>query len=133
MITKARMNELKTHAEALMMGFTVEVSELPLEETEYIIDHVLKTLGSDARALDITIDAFKYCKAPRIKHLNVCNVIDMRMLTLTLTTKEDTEPYDILSRNGVFSYVYNIDAPFCSELGYTFFEQKPKDIIRRIG
>lgn len=131
-MTKKRQGELSAHAEALMMGITKDVSTLTPEEVEFMIDYVLKTLGSEATAHEVLAGSVKYCKNPVIHHLNVSTTMDMRMIAIMMSTDEDEEPYDILSRDGVFSYVYNIDAPFCSELGYTFF-QKTGSRIRRVG
>ena len=131
-MTKKRQGELSAHAEALMMGITKDVSTLTPEEVEYVIDYVLKTLGSEATAQEVLAGSVKYCQNAVIHHLNVSTTMDMRMIAITMSTDEDEEPYDLLSKYGVFSYVYNIDAPFCSELGYTFF-QKTGSRIRRVG
>ena len=132
-ITKKRQGELSAHAETLMMGITKDVSTLTPEEVEFMIDYVLKTLGSEATAQEVLAGSVKYCKNPVIHHLNVSTTMDMRMIAIMMSTDEDEEPYDILSRDGVFSYVYNIDAPFCSELGYTFYRKNPAGRIRRVG
>ena len=43
---------------------------------------------------------------------------------------EDEKETGICSKMGQLCYVYNVESPFCSELGDCFFEQYGKSIIR---
>ena len=52
------------------------------------------------------------------------------MLSLPMKTEEDRGEFDIFDCDGVLSYVYNFDAPHCSELGYAYFEKRAKGIVR---
>lgn len=50
----------------------------------------------------------------------------MPLLGITLETNEDEEPYDLNSENGVYGYVWNLDDDWCSEYGYSFYENNKR-------
>lgn len=118
-------------AEAVMMGFTQKVDSN--EEAEYIISYIAKTLGHSVTGEEVFKEATQYTKEAKIEYVSVSTIMDMVMLALPMTTKEDKgKKLNILDRDGVFSYVYNFDCPMCSELGYTFFEER-NGRLRRIA
>lgn len=110
-------------AEMILMGMMQPVSNA--EEAIYIIEYILKVLDNETTVtgLDVFNDAHKYCDDGIIQYIHVGTVCGMKMIALPMTTAEDTEPFDIVNPDGVFGYVYNVDDPQCSELGYTFFKK----------
>ena len=110
------------------MGMTQKVDSN--EEATYIAGYIAKVLECDVTGEDIFKEAIKYTKGAVIQYVNVATVCGMKMLALPMTTDEDEEPFNILSPYGVFGYVYNFDAPDCSELGYACFENKNGRIRR---
>lgn len=115
-------------AEAVLMGMTQKVYSN--EEATYIAGYIAKVLNYDVTGEDIFKEATAFTKGAVIQYVNVATVYGMRMLALPMTTEEDEEPFNLLSPYGAFGYVYNFDAPSCSELGYACFENKNGRIRR---
>ena len=59
---------------------------------------------------------------PKPRHLALLETDFGTLLSITIENDEDNEPYDLNNKNGVFSYVWNITDDWCSEYGYTFYE-----------
>lgn len=126
MFTQAEMNKLNAKAEAILMGMTQPVDSN--EEAQYICDYIARVLECEVTGEEIIRLATRYAKGYQIRYINVSVVMGMRMLCLPLTETRNSE-LKLYHTDGVFSYVYNFDAPDCSELGYAFFDKKN----RRIG
>lgn len=128
MTDRKTKNRWSAKAEAVMMGMTQPVDSN--EEAIFIAGYIAKTLGFTVTGEEIFKEATQYTKGAEIKYVSVSTIMDMRMLTLPMKTEEDRGEFDIFDRDGVLSYVYNFDASFCSELGYTYFEKRAKGIVR---
>lgn len=128
-MTKAVKNRLNGKAEAILMGMTQCVESN--EEAIYIIDYICKVLNKEETGQQIFDEATKYTEGAEIKAVNICTVEDMMCISLPMTTEEDEEEFNLLNENGTFSYVYNFDCPYFSELGYCTFIKTPKGIKRR--
>jgi hypothetical protein len=128
----------KDTLDSLLDQRTVEVTKENLEEIlTQLVSKVKDIPMEDAAqiAKEIIADSTQYISGEyEVHHLNLWQhpVIDDLMITITMTTEEDEDEYDLLSIDGVFGYVYNLDAPYCSELGYSFYREE-ENVIRRIG
>lgn len=128
-MTKVEKNRANGKAEAVMMGMTQCVDSN--EEAIYIIDYICKTLEKSEKGQDIFDKATRYSKGAKIKAVNICTLMEeFLVLTLPMETDEDEEPFDLMSDDGCFSYVYNFDCPDFSELGYCFFKLTSHGINR---
>lgn len=127
-MTKKNLSKWNADAEAMMMGFTVEV-ESP-EHVKYLTGYVLEVLTGDKRDPEEIFNmVHKYnSEGTPVSHMTTSSSGFGRLLTYV----RDEEMEDLTSRNGVLAYVYNIDYVDCSELGYTFFENS-NGKVRRIG
>ena len=122
----------------------LEQGAVPVENKEELQELLTQTIFSlnggaveDAAqiAIEIITNSTEYISGDyEFKHVNMWQhpYSDDVMIAVLMSTHEDTEPYDILSENGVFGYVYNLDAPYCSELGYSYYRQDGA-YIKRIG
>lgn len=146
MSIKPRSNqELKAVAEVMMMGFTVPV--LVQAEIGTIVKHVVKTLGNSSHPSlkgcengvfsDFVSRLYQYDKNEEyeVTTMSVSRLDGMVLLTVTIDTMRESVRYkDLDTKDGVFSFVYNIDVPEFSELGYTFYERLGnQNTYRRIG
>lgn len=112
-------------AEMCLMGSTIPVEGE--EHCKYLIAYVLKVLGKDASADEVFAEAHKFnSENTPISHLAVNDTAFGTMLTFV----RDDEMDKLDSENGVLAYVYNVDCPFCSELGYVFFKYKNGRYVR---
>lgn len=123
-------SELKTRCEFALMGMTSQITN---EELKDAINYIASAVGSEESADNIIKEMFKYCdKGYEVKHF-VCNTIeDMALLTITIKAKSD-KTYNVLDEDGVFCSVYNFTCPYCSELGYSYFEEDKNGFLRRVG
>lgn len=115
-------------AEIALMGYVVEINTN--EEAIDVLDEIAELLEEDFSGVKIFKEATKYCNGAEIEYLSVNIISDMLLIALPMTTDEDTEPFDILSKYGAFGYVYNATAPDCSELGYSYYENRNNEIVR---
>lgn len=123
-------------AEVALMGHVIEVSDDT--ELRNIINYIAQVVNDNEEcpAEEILTEAFQYTntKKYRVSHISVNTLLgDMVVLTLILSTTTRKTPVKLDSFSGVFSYCYNFTAPFCSELGYTFYEKRPNGTYHRIG
>lgn len=123
-------SELKTRCEFALRGMT---SPIKNEELKDAINYITSAVGSEEKADNIIKEMFKYCEdGYEVKHF-VCNTLEgMALLTITIKAKKD-KTYNVLDEYGVFCSVYNFDCPYCSELGYSYFQNDKNGILRRIG
>jgi len=126
-------NKWSADAEMVMMGFTLPVESE--DHLKYLLDYFKSPCGFEYNTEEIISNSKQFCGDPNkisFKHINLCSIEGMRMIAITMTTEEDEggEPYNLLSKNGCFGYVYNIDCPYCSELGYSYYANKIGRIVR---
>lgn len=119
-----------------MMGFTI-----PIQSKDHL-KHMLNYMKSPCqfvyKADEVVEASQKYVKNKeqlQYRHLNICRIKGVgTLLGIVMTTEEDqSTDYNLLSEDGVFGYVYNVDYPECSELGYMYFGKKDGGRIGRIG
>jgi hypothetical protein len=127
-ITKAQMNKWSADAEALMMGFTIALTSI--HQWEFTMNYIKKVLDLDYDTDLVYKGMTKYLREFTIHHMNLSVLDGMKMITTTISTDEDTEPYNLLSENGVFGYVYNEACPDFSELGYSYYKKKGAKVVR---
>lgn len=120
--------QMQAKAEAILMGMTQYVESN--EEAILLMDYICEVLDVDVRGEEIFAQATQYTQNAQIKAVCVSVLMgEFRVITLPMSTDEDTEPFNLLG-DYCFSYVYNLDAPELSELGDCGFEQTPKGIKR---
>lgn len=123
-------NAWNADAEAALMGFTIPISSK--EHLKYLIRYTLNTL-QDGRYYEVGKKTEEVLNNAWNKY-NSENLavryftINSTPFGVLFTFVRDTER--IISPDGVLSWVENIDAPDCSELGYTFFELQHGKIVR---
>jgi len=129
-ILMSKMSKLYAKAEIILMGYAQMIEGE--DELRVMLDYFKGPLRCHYDTDKVIKESVQYCKNPRFKSLSVNKICGMRMIAIGLETDEDEEPFDLLNEYGVFGYVYNIDAPDCSELGYSFYKKK-NNFIRRVG
>lgn len=119
----------------LMIGMTVAVKSR--EEAESILDKLAERLEENFTGKQVVDEALQFVSNGEIRYIAYGIVMGMRMITLPIETEPDEddeededEEFDMTSEYGVFSYVYNVDADWCSELGYTVFEEVLGELVR---
>lgn len=128
-------------AEMSMMGFPIAVESR--DHLLYMVRYCLKVLKSDVYRTDddlnyhsdrIVADAYhKYNSAKnKVVHHFVVNDSPYGVMMTFSRDKSLTLKSGKMKQSGVLAWVENIDAPDCSELGYTFFETR-NGKTRRIG
>lgn len=65
------------------------------------------------------------------KHMSLSNLAGSILLNITFKTDEDDKEYDILDKEGAFGYVYNLQHPYLSELGYSYYIKTDDGLIVR--
>ena len=68
-------------------------------------------------------------KAVRFWILSATMDFGMRLIAITMTTA-GAKQCRLTSATGAFSFVYNVDNPEFSELGYTFYKKLGDSVIR---
>ena len=126
----SKMSELHAKAEMILMGCVQRIEGEG--ELRVMLDYFKSPLNVKYDTDEIIRKSIRFCKNPKFKSLSVNMICGMRMIAIGLETDED-EPFDLLSPYGAFGYVYNIDAPDCSELGYSFYQNDANNFIRRVG
>jgi hypothetical protein len=126
-------------AESVLQGNTIPV--IDEEHLKFILDYVKGARGFDYDSDAVIKGSKRFVKNPHYVHINLSQIADMTMIAMTMHEVDDDaengmsdsiEPYDLLSEYGVFGYVYNIDVPDFSELGYSFYELEGNK-VKRIG
>lgn len=137
-----RVDELSARAEVAMMGRAVEVpNHNSLEENKADLEVMFNYIVKQTLGYDLDFEAFwetvqKYCQN-LIRHIIVNKIEGMTCVTFTLETisGEDKAPYvkKLNTRDGVFSYVLNLDVDYFSEFGYVFFKKQTDGSFTRVG
>lgn len=127
-------------AEMSMMGFIINVESR--EHLLHMVQYCLKTLKSDiyrddesrrVRAEEIVSNAYQKYNSTKVREVYHFVVNDSYfgvMMTFTRENKPLTLKSGKPRTNGHFSWVENIDAPDCSEAGYTYFQVKNGKTVR---
>lgn len=129
MLNRKEQGEVSLRGELALMGYVIEVTNDFLPKVIDYIFSVLKNthnLQIEADGESVVKESNKYCKA-KPRYLAVNGIDDMIVLTIV------KDKANILSDEGVLSYVYNVTVPWFSELGYTFFRKNAKGKIHRVG
>ena len=128
------------NAEAAMMGFIIPVESK--DHLQYMVKYCLRTLKADVYRTDeereltskrIVDNAYFKYNSTRVKEVYHFVVNDSYfgvMMTFVRENKPLTLKNGKCRTSGHFSWVENIDAPDCSEAGYTYFENKHGKIVR---
>ena len=88
-------------------------------------EDLMKTFGTP----EFINSVAKYFGENQVIGMNVSDS-GIGVLIAFMLNIEDAREEGICSQMGQLCYVYNVDAPFCSELGDCFFEQYGKSIVR---
>lgn len=139
-ITNAQRNKWSADAEMSMMGYPIAVESR--DHLLFMVRYCLKVLKSDVYRTEddlnyhsdrITADAIHKYNSLKDKSIHYFVVNDSFcgvMMTFVRENKPLTLKNGKMRMNGLLSWVENIDAPDCSELGYTYFEKKNGKIVR---
>lgn len=131
-------NALRAKAEIAMMGRTQFFSND--DEVFFVVDYIIGTLhashifDTEVTATKVLESAYRYCDRKKQISSVVVNIILGEMICITLPMSSRlVSPAGNMLRDGVLTYVYNLTAPECSELGYSYFEKKSDQFIHRVG
>lgn len=124
--------ELNAKSEVALMGRPVQVTDP--EELKYCFGYIAKVMNSDESGEEIYNLAVRYLDLDETKPIGFCcNTLLGYMKVITIIMKDvKAKHFSLTDEDGVLCYVYNFDAPDCSELGYCFFEKK-NGTFRRIA
>lgn len=131
-----------TKGELALMGKTIECinKEEAVAITDYILTVMRASFSVDPKLTGTKLvenyvnrysDEDSYLQ---VKHI-VCNTLMDQFRVITFLVDDGEEPYpdDLATEDGVLCYVYNVNAPELSELGYCFFAKKSDNYYHRIG
>lgn len=127
-----------TDAEMSLMGHVITVTSD--DHLKHLIGYVLKVLKAsypeiEATAEEVFQEANKYnSEEVAISHFCV-NSTDFGVM-FTLVRDDELPDYkleSLINPYGVLAYVYNVACPFCSELGYVFFDKRANGKISRVA
>lgn len=127
-------NKSKAKAEVAMMNFVVSIADE--QEAKDITEYILTTMQNTGQAkcsesVEEIFDMIYENCAERYNILNMCvtSVHDSILITYILDDPRGNPPLD--DKYGVFSYVFNINLSYFSELRYSYFE-KVKGKFRKV-
>lgn len=135
----AQQSKWNADAEAAMMGFTVAIESE--EHLTHLVKYVLNTLSGqylynvENKTKEVVESATRKYRSGKDKSIYwfTCNCT---MFGTCLTFVRDKGALTLKSGKmknaGSLAWVENLDAPDCSELGYTFFESV-NGKVRRIA
>lgn len=128
-----------TDAEMSLMGHVITVTSD--DHLKHLVEYVLTTLKASYPSIDeetaeeVLAEAYKYNEEEvAISHFCVSST-DFGIL-LTFVRDDELPDYkleSLINPYGVLAYVYNIACPFCSELGYVFFDKRENGKISRVA
>ena len=124
-------------AEASLMGFVITITgdDHLLHIVDYVLN-VFKNCGSliDTNAKEIFAEVNRYnSEEVAVSHFCISST-DFGVL-MTFVRDDELKDYSLnslVTDMGVLAYVYNVDCPECSELGYVFFDNV-KGKIKRVA
>ena len=130
----SKMSDLAMRAELSLMGKYVPLAN---NEVQIYLDYVLSALSVQDKYDDFLKEHIQKYSAENEVVGTVCNVVcGMRMITFAINTHDGDTPEPFTEDYGsgcpcAFSYVLNVDSPFCSEFGDVFFEKKSDGYYHR--
>lgn len=136
---KLTNSKWSTDAEMSMMGFTIRVESE--EHLSYLVEYVLNTLKSEysydvaektKEVVESATRKYRSGKDKSIYWFTTNSTMFGTCLTFVRDKGELTLKSGKMKASGSLAWVENLDAPDCSELGYTFFESC-NGKIRRIA
>lgn len=106
------------------------------EEVPEVLEYMLKASNSKVTGAEVLRLATRYTKQ-EIDSVSASTMMgEFRVLNIVFKSKSGKN-VKLTNANGnykdVFAYVYNMDAPDCSELGYIYFEQRENGTYHRIA
>lgn len=106
------------------------------EEVPEVLEYMLKACNSKVTGAEVLRLATKYTKQ-KIDSVSASRLMgQFRVLNIVFKSKSGSGT-KLVNKNGnykdVFAYVYNVDAPDLSELGYIYFEQRKNGTYHRIA
>lgn len=128
---------LNACAESAMMGSSIRVRSEG--DAVYICGYICRTLLSLDDDAAVVYGKMIYEGATRfnlndtpVQYITTNSTAFGNMITLVRdeTLKNPDNMESLTTPDGVFAYVYNLDAPDCSELGYVFFQNKNGRVVR---
>ena len=130
----SKMSDLAMRAELSLMGKYVPLKN---NEVQVYLDYVLSALSVQDKYDNFLKEHIQKYSPENEVVGTVCNVVcGMRMITFAINTKDGDTPEPFTEDYGTgcpcaFSYVLNVDSPFCSEFGDVFFEKKSDGYYHR--
>lgn len=119
---------------ALTMGFYTEfqLDEYNKDEAIESIEHMMALLNynDELHGIDVYNQATKHTKGKKIAGISFTLLLgQFNCINIVFATSGNKQPKLTLKNgepvaSGVFSYVFNLDAPYLSELGYTYFQKQ---------
>lgn len=137
MSKEMKMMKWNTDAEMSLMGHVITVTSD--DHLKHLVDYVLTTLKASYRyeettAEEVLAEANKY-NSEQVAISHFCVSSTEFGVLLTFVRDDELPDYkleSLINPYGVLAYVYNIACPFCSELGYVFFDNV-KGKIKRVA
>ena len=115
---------------ALMTGQCVSVRDV--DNVRYCFEYIAKVVGSTTTTADEFWEMMtQYLDKDKTYPVGFCmnKVFGMTCMTIILHDKGEVN-HSLDHEDGQFCYVYNFDAPDCSELGYSYFERRGNRYFR---
>ena len=123
---------MRKTAMRMMVGDTI-----PVEDKKAAHDvlaaffEICGVVDADGIAGQITEKATRYAQDYSLRAVGFSDVIGMQTIHFVFETFEpDEPPFDFENEEGCFCYVYNLEAPFCSEYGYCGFRRCGEGLYR---
>lgn len=124
---------LNAKAECAMMGQVVLA--LGKDNFEYMLGYIAKTLGDEeTTGAEIYTKATEFIDPKKTEAIGLsCSTIMGTDRIVNIIFRDIDKPFILDDPDGVLCYVYNYTDPWCSELGYCFFEKRGLTGYHRIG
>jgi hypothetical protein len=81
-------------------------------------------------AVQITKEAMRFAGECKLRAVGFSDIIGMQTVHFVFETDCPEEPFDYESEYGCFCYVYNLEAPHCSEYGFCGFKHRGEALYR---
>ena len=124
---------LNAKAECAMMGQVTLA--LGKDNFEYMLGYIAKTLGyEETTGAEIYAKATEFINPKETEAIGLsCSTIMGTDRVVNIIFRDIDKPFILDDPDGVLCYVYNYTDPWCSELGYCFFERQGLAGYHRIG
>ena len=126
-------DRLNARAECAMMGMVVQAFNK--DDLEYMLGYIAKALGDEeTTGAEIYAKATEFIDPKKTEAIYLsCSTIMGTDRVVNIVFKDTDKPFILDDPDGVLCYVYNFTDPWCSELGYCFFERRGLAGYHRIG